>query len=324
MNEFIDGIELFASVLVELRDRAIGRSLPLEDIVLKACRDKLAYIDNRQHAKKYGFDFWESIRKEFKNEDEFRKWLTERNLNHRILYSKSDQFPDFMFKIGKSEGNLYGGSLLELKDSGSGSIASFNSTIPTKYKSLNELTIIDGNDLVLKIASIMDKNSALEKDYTSFQRKCFYLIRTNRSKDEKIKISIVDGSFFETIPKEQLIHQMILNMLSKESNIPESLFKEIEKYLPSDQTTIVASQKIEKASVRPRLRIMTEVHPEGNPHGSSYPEIKERTFNLILQDSGYAKQIQKNLEELTQCINLDVFTIQHKRNGKHIVFQYRF
>jgi len=57
------------------------------------------------HAKKYGFDFWESIRKEFKNEDEFRKWLTERNLNHRILYSKSDQFPDFMFKIGKSEGN---------------------------------------------------------------------------------------------------------------------------------------------------------------------------------------------------------------------------
>jgi hypothetical protein len=40
----------------------------------------------------------------------------------------------------------------------------------------------------------------------------------------------------------------------------------IEKSLSyiTDQTIIAASQTIEKAFVRPRLRIMAEVHPEGN------------------------------------------------------------
>ena len=56
------------------------------------------------------------------------------------------------------------GSLMELKDSKSGSIASFNSTIPTKQKSLEEINVINGGDLVSRIAKILDGELALAKD----------------------------------------------------------------------------------------------------------------------------------------------------------------
>ena len=55
------------------------------------------------------------------------------------MYSKSEQFPDFLFKTRKHAGKLICGSLLELKDSKGGSVASFNSTLPTKYKNLEEI-----------------------------------------------------------------------------------------------------------------------------------------------------------------------------------------
>ena len=157
-----------------------------------------------------------------------------------------------------------------------------------------------------------------------------YLIRTHKGKDDKVKISIVDGSFFETVPKEHLIYQMFLNILrdhlkKKDINIPSELMNKIEKSLSyiTDQTIIAASQTIEKASVRPRLRIMAEVHPEGNPHSRFYPKILERTVNLIIQSSLYNEEI---IETISNKIpdDISVFTIQHKRNGEHLVCQVKF
>jgi len=89
----------------------------------------------------------------------------------------------------------------------------------------------------------------------------------------------------------------------------------------TDQTIIASSQIIEKASVRPRLRIMAEVHPEGNPHSSFYPEITDNSFNLILQPSPQVKELRKEL--FMQLPEIEVFSIQHKRNGEHIFFQFK-
>ena len=94
--------------------------------------------------------------------------------------------------------------------------------------------------------------------------------------------------------------------------------KETLSYI-SDQTLIAGSQVIEGASVKPRLRIMAEVHPEGNPHSSFYPEITEGSFNLILQSSSQVDEIKGEIR--TQIPEIDVFSIYHKRNGEHIVFQ---
>jgi len=329
MHEFINAIELFTGIVNGLRQKKIALNSPLDEIVLKTSKINLAYIDNRRDAKeKYNFDLWSSIKKQFKDKKNFVDWIRTQWLDEKILYSKSEQFPDFLFKVRRQEDKLVCGSLLELKDSKGGSIASFNSTLPSKYKSLEEVDVINGNNLVSKIVSILDGELASDKSHRTFQRRNLYLIRTYKNNDEKVKISIVDGSFFETVPKEHLIYQMFLNILrghleKKDVKIPLEIIKQIEETLSyiTDQTIIATSQTIENASVRPRLRIMAEVHTEGNPHSSIYPEISERSVNLIIQSSTHDKKIAELISN--EISNIEVFTIKHKRNGEHAVFQFR-
>jgi hypothetical protein len=315
----IDATQLFVEILNNLKKGSINLNSPLEEFVIQTCGNDLAYVDNRREAKqKYGFDFWLGL-----SEDQ----LKVQGIEKRVLYSESQQFPDFLFKVKKSGEKCVCGSLVELKDSKGGSIASFNSTVPTKYKSLEEIDVINGNNLVSRIAAVKDGELARNKEYFRFERRCFYLIRTHKG-SEKVKISIVDGSFFETVPKEHLFYQMFLKVLQehlkkKEMEISKEDFEKVKETLShiTDQTIIASSQNIEKASVRPRLRIMAEVHPEGNPHSRFYPEITEYSLNLILQPSPETTKLKKELS--TKIPEIEVFSIHHKRNGEHIVFQFK-
>ena len=114
-------------------------------------------------------------------------------------------------------------------------------------------------------------------------------MRTHKDNPDKVKISIVDGSFFETIPKEHLINQMFLNVLraqlvKRKMELPPERLKEAKETISciTDQNIIASSQIIEKASMRPRLRIMAEVHPEGNPHsGFSVQTRIIRNFYIV-------------------------------------------
>lgn len=319
MYEFIDVIEFFIRVIENLKKGVITLHSPLEGVVLKAGGGNLAYIDNRRDAKqKYGYDFWKGLN---------RALLKAEGIEERLLYSQSGQFPDFLFKSRIHENQLTCGSLLELKDSKGGSIASFNSTLPTKDKNLKEIDIVNGSSLVSRVTSIKDGQFAKVENYYTYQRRCFYFIRTYRE-NNRVKASLVDGSFFETVPKDHLIYQMFLNILQahlKKEDIKVSAetlrqFQEVLSHV-TDQTIIASSQTIEKASVRPRLRIMAEVHSEGNPHSSSYPEILEGSFNLIIQKALFTKELQGELHR--QIPQAEKFTIHHKRNGEHIVFQFK-
>ena len=315
----IDAIELFTRTIDCLKKGKITLHSPLEEIVIRTCGNDLAYIDNRRDAKqKYGFDFWGNLSEE---------WLRSKGLEKTLLYSESQQFPDFLFKTKKQKNKYFGGSLIELKDSKSGNIASFNSTIPTKFKSLEEIDVINGRNLISRIAKIMDGELANNEEYSTFDRRCFYLVRTH-NKSINGKVSVIDGSFFETIPKENLFYQMFLNVLrahlrKEKIEIPQDILMNVEKTLShiTDQTIIAGSQVIEGASVRPRLRIMAEVHTEGNPHSRFYPEISEGSFNLILKSSSEAKEVEAELS--SRIPEIAIFTIHHKRNGEHIVFQYK-
>lgn len=331
MRDFINVLEFFIELANNLKKRIINFYSPLEEMVVKASGNSLAYVDNRRDAmEKYSYDFWNDLRKLFINNTEFKEWIKTQGIREKLLYSKSEQFPDFLFKVEKHKDKLISGCLLELKDSKSGNIASFNSTLPTKRKSLEEIDIINNTNLVSKIATIIDRNLAKVEKYYVYQRRNFYLIRTNKDKS-KVKISIVDGSFFETIPKDNLIYQIFMNILRehserKEVKIPPKTFKQIKRVFShvTDQTIIAKSQNIDRASIRPRLRIMAEVHSEGNPHNSNfYPEISEQSLNLILKVSDcekeeVAKIIHKKIHEVK------TFAIKHKRNGEHIVFQFKF
>ena len=315
----VDAVELFARTIDYLKKGEINLHSPLEEIVIRTCGNELAYIDNRKDAKqKYGFDFWANLGEE---------WLKSQGLEKNLLYSESQQFPDFLFKTKKQGDRYLGGSLIELKDSKSGSIASFNSTIPTKFKSLEEIDVINSRNLVSRIAKVMDRELSYNKEYFTFDRRCFYLVRTY-NKSARMKVSVIDGSFFETIPKESLFYQMFLHVLrahlkKEKVDIPQSALANVEEILShvTDQTIIAGSQIIEGASIRPRLRIMAEVHTEGNPHSKFYPKISEGSFNLILKSSPDVKEVEEELS--SRVPEIAIFTIQHKRNGEHKVFQYK-
>ncbi|MEA2090503.1 MAG: hypothetical protein U9O89_07105 [Thermoproteota archaeon] len=231
--------------------------------------------------------------------------------------------------MNKEDNKLTSGSILELKDSKYGSIASFNSTLPTKYKSLEEIDVINGKTLVTRIAEALDGKLASAKDYHTFERRCFYLVRTHKNNAKKVKISIVDGSFFETVPKEHLFYQMFMQVLKahlkkQKVQIPSETLEKVEEALShiTDQSIIAGSKIIEKASIKPRLRIMAEVHPEGNPHNESYyPNVSASSFNLILEKSPSINRIEQKIKE--ELPEIHVFSIFHKRNGEHVVFQFK-
>lgn len=169
-----DAATLFIEVINNLKKGKINLYSPLEELVIKTCGKKLAYIDNRKDARQtYGFDFWSD-----QNED----WLKRKGIQKTLLYSQSNHFPDFLFKVSKQGKKIISGSL-------------------------------------------------------------------------------------------------------------------------------------------PRLRIMAEAHPEGNPHGNHYPEITNCSFNLILQSSPEVKELEKELPR--QVPEIEVFSIFHKRNGEHRVFQFK-
>ncbi len=319
MHEFIDVIDFFIRAVNSLKAGTLSLHSPLEEMVLRVSARTLAYIDNRRDAKaKYGYDFWEGF-------DESALKLA--GIRKTLLYSQSAQFPDFIFKSRRHESRLTCGSLLELKDSKGGNISSFNSTLPTKSKSLEEVDTVNGMPLVSKITSIKDGQLAEVENYRTYQRKSFYLIRTYRD-DYRVRVSLVDGSFFETIPKDHLIYQMFLKILQdhinkKDIKVSTERLTEFQELLShvTDQNIIASSQNIEKASVRPRLRIMAEVHSEGNPHSSVYHQICEGSFNLIIHEALFTKELEEKL--CSEVPEVEQLVIKHKRNGEHIVFQFK-
>ena len=318
MFELADIVEFYLTLIDNLKKGSITSDAPLDVTVLRLAWEQLAYVDNRRDAKKNGYDFWKGID---------TNSLTGKSIGKGQLYSESQEFPDFVFKVKEQGGQLVCGSLLETKDSRGGSISSFNSTIPTSTKSLEEIDTINSSEIVSRIVFLKDGELAQNPDYRAYQRRCFYLIRTHKGSD-KTKTSLIDGSFFETIPKNLLISQMFLNILEqhrvkKKLDISEVKFGEIKKLLAqvTDQTIIASSQSIAKASVKPRLRIMAEVNPEGNPHSQHYPQIEEKTINFILPERFSTAELQTRL--LGSVPELTQFTLQHKRNGKYAVFGYK-
>lgn len=235
------------------------------------------------------------------------------------------------------------GALLELKDSKGDSIASFNSTIPTRFKSLKDVQRISGKNLVPNAARLYDFPLSVDPQYLTKKRLCFYLIRTQTKNDAKVKISLAEGSFFETLPKEELLAQVWDQVLGAGGVAPADRPHIVELLAGLEQTEIVRSREVGGASIKPRLRLMAEVHKDGKLH--SYPEMKPRTVNLVIKrERGFDETWLQNefakegfrteivvddgttflvLREGRSKIRLRYFVILHKRNGEHLVLQYK-
>lgn len=252
------------------------------------------------------------------------KKLDQFPFDKKLLSCRNDGvFPDLAIRLNKDRKMFTGGELIELKDSDSYTVSSFNSTIPSRSKKIEE--IITGENSIIK--QQMEK---VGNDIFSLPiRDVFYLVRGK--KKEHTKVCLVYGSFFETISVENLISQSFYQVL--EERLKES-GKEISAELKQTLISILSQQQsfskvrnVEKSSVKLRFRIMTEVKAEGNILNSKkYPEIKDNTLNFILpfHNNEEENNILKKAEIVfgkTRLEQFNIFKIKHHFNGYFLVLQ---
>jgi len=252
------------------------------------------------------------------------KKLDQFPFDNKLLSCRNDGvFPDLAIRINKDRKIFTGGELIELKDSNSYTVSSFNSTIPSRSKKIEE--IITGENSIIK----QQMEKAGNDIFSLPVRDVFYLVRGK--KDEYIKVCLVYGSFFETISVENLISQSFYQVLEerlKESGkeIPDELKQTLISIL-SQQQSFSKVRNVEKSSVKLRFRIMTEVKAEGNILNSKkYPEIKDNTLNFVL--SCHDDDEENNTLRKTEIVlgnsglkKFDIFKIKHHFNGYFLVLQ---
>ncbi len=232
-------------------------------------------------------------------------------------------FPDMAIKLNKDKSNFTGGELIELKDSISYSVSSFNSTIPTKLKDISR--IISGE----KSSIYKQMEDAGNDVYSLPIRDVFYLIRGRRK--EHTKVCLVSGAFFETIKIGDLISDSFMQVLNdnlKDTNteISQEVRTLIHK-LFSEQENFSKVRTVDKASVKLRFRIMTEVKAEGNIlNPKKYPEIEDDTLNFLLpcDNAETEKSIMINISRVfnkKEVEQFKIFKLKHYFNGSFLVFQ---
>jgi len=233
-------------------------------------------------------------------------------------------FPDMAIRINPS-GKPPGGELIELKDSKTSyGIASFNSTIPTGRKMIASIT--SGKTNVVR----KRMQEARDDIYSLPVRDVFYLVRGKRGNNTKV--CLVHGSFFETIPVEELIKgsfdQVIADGLEEGDRQNDEDVRELISSITPRQPHFSKSRHVKDASVKLRFRVMTEAKSEGNIlNPQLYPKVKDNTLSLVAPaDSPAATEKVKEYLRLaisqSELAQGETFIITHPFNGDFFVLSY--
>ncbi|MCL4511966.1 MAG: hypothetical protein M1470_12970 [Bacteroidetes bacterium] len=243
--------------------------------------------------------------------------------DNSLLSCRSDgKFPDIALRLNKHREDFSGGELIEIKDSKSYSIPSFNSTLPTGSKKISEIV---GSESDIKHQ--MEK--AEDDIFSLVDRDVYYFIRG--WKKGNLKVCLVHGSFFETVRVEELIKGAFAQVLEERlKETGEKLPDEVKAKLVSifsKQNNFKKVRDVQKASVKLRFRIMTEVKSEGNVLNSKqYRDILDNSLNLIVpcHDLDEEKLQDERMEEVfgkKRLSNLHRVKVKHPLNGYFIAFQ---
>ena len=232
-------------------------------------------------------------------------------------------FPDLAVRINSERTLFTDGELIELKDSVSYSVSSFNSTIPTGTKEIRQVIKGENSTIKRQMEEAGDDIDSLPL------RDVFYLIRGK--KRGQTKVALVHGSFFETVKSNSLISQsfeQVLNERLQEKGLDiEGNVKDLLIDIFSEQENFSKVRNVDKASVKLRFRIMTEVKAEGNIlNAKKYPDILDNTINLVIpchveQDGTLTVKRFSAVFDLSQ---FNHFKIKHHLNGNFTVFQQNF
>lgn len=236
------------------------------------------------------------------------------------------QFPDMAIRVNKGDKLFTGGELIELKDSQSYGVSSFNSTIPTGRKEISKVLKGKNSRIRLQMEAAGDDVNSLAV------REVYYLVR-GRNKDA-VKVALVHGSFFETLKMKELISQSFAQVFEerfKDSGMANT--EDVKKMrdfliaLLSEQESFSKVRNVEKASVKLRFRVMTEVKAEGNIlNTAKYPEIPENSLSLVVpchSDEEEAIAIRKMSLAFGKIAlkGFRTFKLKHHFNGYFLIFQ---
>ena len=266
------------------------------------------------------FHFWQSL---FENKTKFKKVkkLEEFPFPGTMLSCvNKGVFPDLAIKLNK-HGQFSGGELVELKDSNVYNISSFNSTIPTGKKKIRSIITSEHSSVLKKMQSAGDDVFSLEI------RDVYYLVRGR--KNGRQKICLVHGSFFETIPADDLVGETFSQVVDEELTDPEindDVKGKLKRAL-SRQDIFGRVRSVDKASVSMRFRVLVEVKPQANILNSNqYPEILDDTLNLACPF--YSDEEKETLISTMNLVmggnrmkDIKVLEIKHPLNGWFFVFQ---
>lgn len=241
----------------------------------------------------------------------------------RDMFSCSNKgvFPDFAIKLNKTAPRFTGGELVELKDSKTYVVASFNSTIPMGKKKISQIIPSEKSAIFRQMQKAGDDVFSLE------ERDVYYFVRGQRKGHQKI--CLVHGSFFETIPAKSLVGEAFSQVIDEQlsdTNIANDV-KDTLKGIFSRQEMFSSVRNVDNASVNVRFRVMTEVNQVGNIlNPDQYPEILDDTLNLICPF--HSEDEKEELIEKMDIVvgaerlqELKILQIKHPLNGWFLVFQ---
>ncbi len=266
------------------------------------------------------YHFWKSLvdnRTNFKKISRLEEFPFPREL---LSCSNKGVFPDLAIRIN-TNGQYSGGELVELKDSSVYNISSFNSTIPTGKKNIRKIVSSENGIVFKQMQDAGDDVFSLEV------RDVYYLVRGRKSGNQKI--CLIHGSFFETIPADELVGETFAQVVDEELTDPEineNIKGKLKKAL-SRQDIFGRVRSVEKASVSMRFRVLVEVKPQANILNSSqYPDILNDTLNFA--SPFYSEEEKSNLIfSMTSVMGKDqmkkikILEIKHPLNGWFLVFQ---
>jgi hypothetical protein len=234
------------------------------------------------------------------------------------------KFPDLAIRLSSENSLFTGGELIELKDSESYTVSSFNSTIPSGQKDIEKI-ICSVNSSIKKQMEDAG-NHILSLPY----RDVYYLIRGKHKGNTKIVLA--HGSFFETVKSDTLIsqsfEQVLEERLTKYNTQLDENTKSILIDMFSEQESFSKVRNVENASVKLRFRIMTEVKAEGNIlNTNQYPDIADNTMNLIVpyqneNDNDITIQRFSNVFDKSEIKEFKIFSLKHQLDGYFLVFQH--
>lgn len=203
------------------------------------------------------------------------------------------KFPDIILRVNDEKGCPFrGGEMIEIKESQSYGMPSFNSTMPSAVKDIREVAPPGG-----KLHQAMCHSEGKDP-YRLREREVYYLLHGKKDRKGKadkrgacVKVCLVHGAFFDTLPLTENIRAMFAAVVKDAlHDNPDAqsdpAFKQAgEKLMRLNwkQSYFNKTREVENSSIKMRLRLMAEVHQKANLlNAKHYPQIADDTLNMIV------------------------------------------